>query len=232
MKQSKPVKKELLLVLGLTLFLSVGLYFLAENIDNTVTEITDLKNEVNELTRVARDREKQFEKYQFLEEFKESLEDNFSDTSEIILMLGQLEKISSVADTTISIKLEEGLIGDGQLEFKNETEKQEFLNQLNVKEFEEKETSSEQPANSASGNVALQVIEEQEQKGDEKTISINYLEIDIVLKGNYKNIRKFIKLMHNSKYLFGVEEMRINKTSNGLVEGLMKLRGFTLEKKK
>jgi LAS superfamily LD-carboxypeptidase LdcB len=180
-------RKEMLTILILTLVFSVGVYFLAKAIDSTVTNIAETEYKIDELTRVAVDAEAQAERIRVMDEFQEALAGNLGGIEDIPEMLQQLETISSLAGSDLTINIEDAVIGEEEIEFKDENKTRDFLTQLEVKEFS---TSPTTTTDTGLTNVALTMMEEEE----EERLKINYIEVDLVLKGTYNQIRTFIEL--------------------------------------
>ncbi len=220
-------KKELFMILTLTVIFGVATYFVANLVDKSVSEVTEIRHEIDELTRVSIDDEKKIEEIAMVEGYKVILDDNLPEIDEIITILEQVENIAQISGVQSSINLEEGVIGKGEIEFEDEKEKKDFLDSLNVKEYSS--DTEEQASTDTSTNVVLQMIEE---KGDEQTevLNINYLEINLILKGEYEGVRIFISLLQDSKYFFNIKEMRLIKTEDGYIECTLSIRAFIFEK--
>ncbi|MBU0976085.1 MAG: hypothetical protein ABIE03_00395 [Patescibacteria group bacterium] len=222
------LKKELIKIFILTLIFGVGAYHLASLVDKKVAEVTEIRSKVDELTRISVKREGKQLEVREVEEYKQLFEEILPQTSDLIGILEQLEVISSISGTSVTIKLEEGVIGGDSIEFKDTKSKAEFLKKLEVKEYSPTTEVSESDT-SAQTNVALQMMQEDDSSSQEK-VKFQYLEINLVVRGNYTQIRKYISLLHSSEYIFNVEEVRINKTNEGGLESLMKIRAFIFEK--
>ncbi|MDD3647136.1 MAG: hypothetical protein PHS44_01365 [Candidatus Dojkabacteria bacterium] len=221
-------KKELIKIFILTLIFGVGSYYLANLVDKKVAEVTEIRNKVDELTRISVKREDQGLEIKEVGDYSQFFEKILPETSDIISILEQLEAISNISGTTVTLKLEEGVIGGDSIEFKDSKTKEEFLKKFEVKEYSPTANTNGKTPDSAQTNVALQMMEENTSKEDE--VKFQYLEVNLVLRGNYEQVRKFVGLLHSSKYIFNVEEIRINKTNDGGLESLMKIRAFIFER--
>lgn len=219
-------RKEILTILVLTLVFGVGAYFLGRMVDNTIANIAATENKLDELTRVAVNAESQAERIRVMDTFSMAMEDNLGGIEDIPKLLQQLEVMASLTDMDLTMSLEEAVIGDEGLEFKDEKKKQEFLNQLEVKEYST--TTSESDSSQGVVNVALTLKEEKDK--EEEKLTINYLEVDLVMGGTYRQVRTFISLMENSRYFFNIEEIRMNKMDAGKVEAVLKIRAFVYDK--
>ncbi|MBN2015366.1 hypothetical protein JW766_00865 [Candidatus Dojkabacteria bacterium] len=226
----KQSQKDLLLVLGLTVVFGLIVYLLAQLVDNTVAEVTSTRNQIRELTRISGEDVSSEEEPLSTEEYKDLLDKNLPDISGIIEILDQLEVIAQITNVDLSIKLEEGIVGESDIEFKDTKERNTFLSTIEVKEYKF-EDQPQVAAPEGSENVVLQMMEEGGQTQEEPSLKINYLEVDLNVKGTYNAIRTYISLLRNSKYIFNIKEIRLNRTENGELDGSIKVRVFIFEKK-
>lgn len=223
----KEINKELLMILVLTVVFGIGAFFLARQVDRNVNEITEIRHEIDELTRVAVDKETRVEELQDVEYYLQVLDEDLPEVDELIDILGQYELIGSLTGNEVTIKLEEGILGSGEIQFEDEKEKNDFLNSLDVKEYTTSETDS-QTTSDTSGNVVLQMMQESAEEEDD-TLKINYVEVDLSLRGSYKALREYIELMQNSKYIMTIKEIRIHKSDEGLLDTNILVRAFIFE---
>jgi hypothetical protein len=225
----KALRNEMLTILLLTVLFGIGAYFLANVVDKSISDIEEKKHTIDELTRIAGDQESQVDQLDSMDNFEMVLEENLASIDELPEMLSQLETMASITNNDITIKLEEGVISDTGVSFKDEKEKNAFLQGLEVKEFTAPVTAPTDEA-AQSGNVVLQLQEEQVQ--EESRLTINYIEISVLMTGSYDHIREFIDLLQNSRYFFNIKEIRLSKKENGFVEANMGLRAFFFESNK
>ena len=222
---SKDIQKKFLLVLLLTVMVGMAVFFTAKYVDRNISEATTLKNQAEKETRVASDKKTQIEQNNLVEEYKTKLDKNLARSDDIITILEQLEIIGQLTNVAVKIKLEEGVIGQEGIQFKDITEKQEFLNTLEVKEYTQEEASKD----SSSQNVVLQLMQQQ-QGQTPATIKISFLEIDLALKGTYFDLRAYVNLVQNSHYFFNIKELRFNKIDDSSVlDCNLQMRAFIFE---
>lgn len=217
--------KELIIILTLTIVVGVAGFFFAKRIDETIANVTEIRHHVDELMRFATNQEERIKEIQTVDEYAEVLESNLPHSENLVDILEQLETMAYITENSLSISLEEGSISGGKLDFTNKQEKNDFLNSLTVKEYtipQPQTDSSSEPV-----NYALQLTQPQEQK--ESDFKINYVEINLILNGSYDSYRKFVSLLDSSKYLFNIKEMRINKSTDGNIEGTLIVRAFIFE---
>lgn len=219
----KESKKDLLIILILTIVFGIGAYLLAGQVDKTVSDVTAIRHEIDELTRIASDKEGKIEEINAVANYDKMLNENLPEISEIISILEQLENIAKLTGTEVSISLEEGVIGEGEIEFKEEKEKIEFLKKLEVKEY-----TPENKSQDSDNNVVLQMMQESGEEGEE--LKISYLEIDLSITGVYDGIRSYISLLETSNYFYNIREIRLSKSEEGYIEGSLKIRAFIFEK--
>lgn len=218
------------MILVLVSVFGVISYFLARLLDGTVADINETRHEIDELTRYAVDKETRVKELNAVQNYSEVIGESLPEADDIIEILDQLENMASIAGPTLSIGLEEGIIGEGGIEFEDETEKKAFLKNLDVKEYESPESTSqdtqqtEQPT-----NVVLQLMEESTSE-EKDEFTINYLEIDLALEGTYDQIRAYISLLQELKYFFNIKEVRFMKTDEGKLSGMLRVRAFIFEK--
>ncbi len=223
----KETNKELLMILILTVVFGIGAFFLARQVDKNVSEITEIRHEIDELTRVAVDQDARVKELQDVEYYLQVLDEDLPEVTELIDILGQYELIGRLTDNDVTIKLEEGIVGSGEIQFEDEKEKNDFLNNLDVKEYTTSETDTSTTSD-PSGNVVLQMMQEAEEE-DTGNLKINYVEVDLNLKGSYKALREYIVLMQSSKYIMNIKEIRIHKTDDGIIETNLLVRAFIFE---
>lgn len=222
-------KKELLMILILTAVFGFASYIVAQLLDGTISDINSTRYQIDELTRYASDKESRIEEFEAVNSYTEVIEESLPETENIIGVLEQLENIAHIAGASISIGLEEGVIGEGGVEFKDEKEKTDFLKSLEVKEYEATETTAPDTTTSSQPeNAALQVIESE--APTEEEFKINYLEIDLSLNGTYDQIRTYISLLQESKYFFNIKELRLVKLEEGEISATLSVRAFIFEK--
>jgi Tfp pilus assembly protein PilO len=224
----KQIQKQLLLILALTIVFGGVSYFIGKLVDETVAEVTHIREEIDEKTRVATDINTKIDEMNAVSEYKDFVEENLPNISDLIEILEQLEVMAKMSDVDLTLQLEEGVVGEGEIEFKDEVEKQQFLKNIEVEEY----TPAAQPAttstDAASTNVALQ--QQSASTQPESELKINYLLVSASLQGNYDSVRKFIYLTQNSKFFFNIKEIRINKKEEGELDTAMQLRAFIFEK--
>jgi hypothetical protein len=225
---TKKINTQLLLILVLTVVFGFVVFILAKTIDKNVAEVTSIKSEIDELTRVAVKTEERVKNMNSVNDYKEFFDNSLSDISEMIQILEQLEVIANLSENELSLKLEEGVIGEGGIEFKDENQKQEFIQSLEVKEFSTEPTETQEETDPAVENVALLAMQEDTAEM-ESEIKISYLEMDVNLKGSYHSVRTFISLLQNSKYYFNIKEVKINETEEGNVNASLIVRAFLFE---
>lgn len=223
----KQTQKQLLLILALTIVFGVGAYFIGKAVDQTVAEVTKIRSEIDEKTRVATDVEVKIDEMNAVNDYREFVEENLPDISDLIDILEQLEVMAKMSDADLTLKLEEGVVGEGEIEFKDEREKQEFLKNIEVKEYTPAASTTTQSGDVASTNVALQ---QQTTSTTKDELKINYLVVSANLRGNYGSVRKFIYLTQNSKYFFNLREVRLNKLEEGDIDATLQIRAFIFEK--
>jgi len=222
---TKKSNKELITILVLTVAVGIAGFFFATRIDTTIARVSEIRIDVDELTRYAINQEERIKEVQAVDDYTEVLEGNLPHSEDIISILEQIEAMSVISKTELNMKLEEGSISEGKLDFTNQKERDAFLKSLTFQEYipsEESTESSDQPV-----NIALQFAEEKQTQTT--GLKINYIGIDLTLHGTYEDIREFISLLHSSKYLFNVKEMRLNKTTNGDMEANLTIRAFIFE---
>jgi hypothetical protein len=215
-------KKELLIILILTAVFGALGFGLATYLDTTIATVNSTRYKIDELTRFATDRETRAYEYRSVQEYTVTLSENLPEIEDIIEILEQLETISTITGTQIGIRLEEGVIGEGSVEFEDEEERIEFLKRIEVKEFSPPEDSTE-------GQLINVALETQDQTSEDK-LKINYLEVYISLKGSYNQIRSFITLLQDSTFVFDIAEIRLVKTTENQLEGNLEVRAFIFEK--
>jgi len=223
----KETNNELLIILILTVVFGISAFFLARQVDKNVNKITEIRHEIDELTRVAIDQESRVSEVQDVEYYLQVLDEDLPEVTELIDILGQLEQIGRLTSNDVTIKLEEGILGSGEIEFEDEKEKNDFLNSLDVKEYTATESTPE-TVSDPSGNVVLQMMQEAEEDSS-GNLKINYVEVDLNLKGTYEALRKYIELMQSSKYIMNIKEIRIHKTDEGMLETNLIIRAFIFE---
>lgn len=226
---TKGSKKELIKIFLLTILFGFGAYYLASAVDEKVAEVRDLRAKVDELTRISVKRDDQDEEIRRVDEYKSFYDEILPETVDVIDILEQMEIMSDVAGTDITVKLEEAVISEDSIEFKDTKSKTEFLKKLEVKEYSPA-YSDQSSTDSTQTNVALQMVQGQGTPPDEEEVEFQYLEVNMILKGSYDQIRKYISLLQNSKYIFNIEELRMNKTEKGMLEAPVKVRAFIFEK--
>lgn len=222
-------KKELLMILILTVVFGSVSYVLAQLLDGAISDIKNTRYQIDELTRYAADKETRIEEFESVSSYTEIIEESLPETEDIIEVLEQLENIAHIAGTSLSIGLEEGVIGEEGVEFEDEKEKEDFLKSLEVKEYEATDTTvQDTTASGQPQNAALQMMESA--ASEEEEFKINYLEIDLSLKGTYDQIRTYVSMLHESKYFFDIKELRLVKLEEGQISGTLGVRAFIFEK--
>ena len=141
--------KNLIVILAVTVFAGFGAFMLGRSIDSSVASINEVRYQIEEKTRFAIDQESRIEELRSVEAYIGFFEENLAGSEDVILMLEQLEYISRTVNLDFVIKLEEGTIGEGEIEFLDSTSKQKFLSSLEVKEYETE--SSSQPQQQVGG---------------------------------------------------------------------------------
>jgi hypothetical protein len=224
-------KKSLILILVLTLVFGVACYMLAKKVDKDIANVSATKQKIDELSRYAVDQKARIEEYKSVAAYQENLTKDLAGVDDIIDMLEQLETVSQITKTKLSIKLEQGVIGGGKIEFKDEKEKAEFLKSISVKEYTQPQVASQQGQQTSQKpvNVALTMQQQATQSETSQKLKINYIEIDLSISGGYDEIRSFLQLMDNSRYIFNIKEIRLNKVAEGNIDALIRLRAFIFE---
>lgn len=215
-------KKELLIILILTAVFGALGFGLATYLDKAIANVNSTRYRIDELTRFATDQETRTYEYKSVQEYTETLGEDLPEIEDIIEILEQLETISTITGTQIGIRLEEGVIGEDSVEFKDEEERIEFLKKIEVKEYSPPEDSPE-------GQLINVALETQEPASEDQ-LKINYLEVYISLKGSYNQIRSFITLLQDSTFLFDIVEIRLVKITENQLEGNIEVRAFIFEK--
>jgi hypothetical protein len=226
------LKKELLFILVLTLIFGIASFFIAKEVDRNVSEVTKIRYQIEELTRVAVDKENRIDEVQSVEYYLKFFNEELPGINEIIDMLNQIEDIGRLTNLKLTMKLEEGIVGSSDIEFVDEKEKNDFLKRLVLKEFTPEENNQSQNTGAASSNVVLQIMKEAEESEAVGNIKISYLDIDLSVDGTYDNIRMYIDLLQSSKYYFNISEIRLSKAEEGGLKGTIRVRAFIFEKGK
>lgn len=222
---SKAIQKQLLLILVLTLVFGVAAYFLAGMVDERISDVIKIRNEVDELTRVAVDIDSKIDERNAVVNYKEMVEGTLPGPNDVISVLEQVELIAREYDLSITLNLEEGIIGSEGIEFKDETSKKAFLKTLEVEDYNPEPQTQAPTTSNGLVNEAVVVEEEEEQE----EINISYLELVISMNGKYSSIRKFIEGLQQSRYFYNIKEIRISKVQEGNLSGTMIIRAFIFE---
>lgn len=228
----KKITNNLFIVLALTVLFGAGAFFLAQLVDEQVDEITQIKTDVDDLTRITFNYKARAEDQKLIDEYKESIDERTAEVSNVINILNQLEVMADIAAVEANIKLEEGEIQEEGLEFEDEKEKEEFLekikdNNTNDKEVEVGSDNDQEP--SKTNNYVLDISTESSETDDGKIENLTYIEIDVSLVGSYKQVRRFINLIGDSQYLFSIKQIRMNKLTDGKLESTITLRAIIFE---
>lgn len=224
----KNAQKELLTILVTTVVAGFAAFFLAGMFDKNVSEVTATRYDIDDLTRSAVDPQVRAEENEAVEEYTNTMGESLPSVDNIVDILRQLEVLSQLTNTELVIKLEEGVVGEGQIDFTDDKEREKFLKTLEVKEYQPPaQTDTQTSTNTnATTNVALQMTE---QKSEESKLKINYIEITLDLTGTYQQIRTYLSTLENSKYIFSLKELRLNKIDEGNLNGLIRIRAFIFE---
>lgn len=230
--KEKNSKTGMIRILIITIIFGVSAFFVAKLVDSNVAKVTELRNDIDEMKRIASNKEDKIEQLQDVDNYTEFYEEMLPKTEEIIGMLQQIEAIGQMTNTSVTIKLEEGVITIDSIEFKDTKEKTEFLKSLEVKEYSPQEAeASETPTEQTQGpgtNVAMQFGSSETGTG-ESDIKFQYLEINLNIKGKYEDIRRYISLIQKSEYIMNIEEIRMVKTKDGRLDTGITLRAFIFE---
>ena len=230
--KEKNSKTGMIRILIITIIFGVSAFFVAKLVDSNVAKVTELRNDIDEMKRIASNKEDKIEQLQDVDQYSEFYEEMLPKTEEIIGMLQQIEAIGQMTSTSVTIKLEEGVITIDSIEFKDTKDKAEFLKSLEVKEYSPQEAeASETPAAPAQGpgaNVAMQFGSSETGTG-ESDVKFQYLEINLNVKGTYEDIRRYISLIQQSEYIMNIEEIRMVKTKDGRLDTGITLRAFIFE---
>lgn len=206
----KLANRSYLITFVLTASLAGIIFFLAGRVDREISNIVSLQYDIDELTRVAPTLEAQEKERDAIIQSRELIDTNIPDVSELVTIVEQIETIASLTGVDTTIALESGLINDGQLEFEDEKERQEFLDRLNIQETPPETTQPQTPAN-PSGNVVLQLQQEADTTQEQPDIQANVISINLTLVGEYHEIRSFLSMIEESRYIFFVEEIQFSK---------------------
>lgn len=213
--------KQLLTILGLTVVCGIAALILAQMFDSAVSEVSKTRFEIEELTRFSVDKYTRSQEYEAVSEYTDVLNQSLPSVNDIPDILQQLEIIAENTNNDIVLQLEEGIVGEGEIEFTDETDRQDFLQELEVKEFDPQPQAQDGQVQ----NVALQQPDEQ----TASDFNINYLEISVNLQGTYTDIRAFINLLAESKYVLTINDLRMNKLEDGILESTLSVRAFIFE---
>lgn len=218
-------RKDLLTIFILSVVFGGATFFMSRLVDSSVANVINLRSDIDSLTRTPAGQTAMTEEVQAVEEAEQQLQGNLPETNEVIDILEQLEVISDITNTELTINLEEGILGESEIIFEDEKEKAAFLNKLKVKEYEVPQTTE---GATQEGNVALQMMEEEEVQTTEG-IKINYIEMNLVMSGTYDDIRSFIKLLQDSKYFFNIKEIKLIGIDGNQIESAITVRAFIFE---
>jgi len=131
----KKGQKELLTILVMTVIAGAIAFLLSNIFDKTVSEVTSTRYEIDELMRAAVDSETRAQELEAAENYTNILGESLPSVENIVDILRQLEVLSELTGTELIINLEEGVVGEGQIDFTDDKEREEFLKTLTVKEY-------------------------------------------------------------------------------------------------
>jgi hypothetical protein len=234
MKIQSHNKKELITILILAVLSGIVVFYCTKLVDKSIAEVTNARLEIDNLRRIADSRKEYIEEYKAIEDYKNFLDQNLPQAQNLIDILEQLEKMSRVANVSLTMKLEEGTVGGETIQFKSEKEKQDFLKTLNIKDYSSTQSTGSSAATGTSTgktvNIALEMQQNAQTTENASSFKISYIDIDLSAHGSYMDIRSFISLFDSSKYFFDIKELRMNKQTDGYVDSTIQLRAFIFSK--
>lgn len=219
-------KKQFLIILVLTVLFGIIVFFLAKFIDTNVSETSALRHEIDEQTRVTSNFEPQTETVSLINQYSDDLNNTLPTSENLIDILNQLEIIGTISGVEISIQIEEGTIGKETIELETSHSTEDIL------ENSEAPSPTGAPQDASPEEIADQIKKQQEQETEGSTpdkVNITYIEISIILKGSYEQIRSYINLLQDSKYFFNIKEISLTKRENVGIEASLQIRAFLYE---
>lgn len=230
--KEKNTKKNMFIVLIITVIFGAVAFFIAKQVDQNVARVTELRGDIDEMKRVASSKEDKIEQLQSVDEYNEFYENVLPKTEEMIAILQQIEIMGNLTNNNVTIQLEEGVITPETIEFKDVQEKTEFIKSLDVKEYNpegegETEEGDSEAAAAPGANVAMQFGSEESTETGE--VKFQYLEINLNVRGSYEDIRRFISLLQSSEYIMNIQEIRMVKTKADKLDAGITIRAFIFE---